>query len=92
MIHGLLRRSRNVLYYDRTTGELVKTDTQTYYYPLCNWGWDGSHDGYFMSGSFDALDGREYYVNGSTGDKSDCHEEHEGKFKYNLKTITQIRK
>ena len=33
---------------------LLRTDYEYLYYVHCNWGWDGSHNGYFLPNEFDA--------------------------------------
>lgn len=51
---------------------LLRTDYEYLYYVHCNWGWDGSHNGYFLPTEFDvehepakpdtrATEGEEYY-------------------------------
>lgn len=57
---------------------------------LCNWGLDGVYDGYFLSGAFDAKNGKEF-----PGDlkgqrlESDADEYN---FQYSIKSIIGIRK
>lgn len=87
--HGLLERKREVMNVSTITGMLVSTTTETEWYLLCNWGWSGMHDGYFLSGVFDALAGPTYgdYYNSSRADgDKDRH------YRHRLKLIANIRK
>lgn len=55
LIHGMMIQKRTVkeLYQDASE----RTYTQTYYYPLCNMGFDGLYDGYYASGVFNLASG-----------------------------------
>lgn len=89
LCHGLLERRREVKTYD-SNNVLIDTMTEIMWYPLCNWGWDGVYDGYFLSGAFDAKNGKEF-----PGDlkgqrlESDADEYN---FQYSIKSIIGIRK
>lgn len=87
--HGLLERKREVMNVSTVTGQLVSTTTQTEWYLLCNWGWSGNQDGYFLSGVFDSLAGPSFGDNTSSsradGDK-------DGYYRHKLKMIVNIRK
>lgn len=85
LAHGLLERTRKV--YTYVDGKCVKTDTESQWYPLYNWGKDGICDGFFLSGVFDK--NNEYVPtdeneNQTRGNKSD--------YQYNVKLIKNIRK
>ena len=51
LVHGLLERKQvNELY--TKEGVYAGKQTTIKYYPLCNWGWEGRHDGYYLSNAF----------------------------------------
>lgn len=55
LIHGLLERTRATReYYNH---KLINTTYETEWYPLCNWGWNGDDDGYYLSAVFDPSEG-----------------------------------
>lgn len=87
--HGLLMRSRTVKMYDSNTNQFKYSKTETQYYVLCNWGWSGSSDGYYLSKVFDTKTGAIYNDNGTpntSGGNSNYN------FKYKQQAITGIRK
>lgn len=49
--HGLLERRRNVRVYN---GSSSSGYTELASYILCNWGWDGYHNGFYLSNAFNA--------------------------------------
>lgn len=52
--HGLLKYSISLPIRNTSLlGEIIWTDPVDTYYILCNWGWNGDYDGYFLSGIFD---------------------------------------
>lgn len=53
--HGLMTYSISLPYAD-LFGGIAWTEPTNVYYILCNWGWDGDKDGYFLSGVFDLDD------------------------------------
>lgn len=57
---------------------------------LCNWGWDGLSDGYFLSGAFDAMSGPSY--TDQLKSKTLVESGSEYNYQYSLKAVTGIRK
>ena len=55
IIDAVLERKRTVSTYRSTM--LVAQGTQYEYLVHCNWGWNGSRDGYYYSGAFDTNNG-----------------------------------
>ena len=56
LVHGLMQRIRKIdHYYAKDVLEYTRYEIE--YYPLCNWGWEGRADGYYLSGVFDAHSG-----------------------------------
>lgn len=92
LIPGALRRMRTVSWYT-DNGAFISSREETQWYVLCNWGWDGRYDGYYLSGVFDIygshLPGEA--VN-SDNEEDNTRSGSEGYFQYRLKTITGIRK
>jgi len=88
--HGALKRERTKKYYEPGTSRPIKTETETYYYILCNWGWNSLRDGYYLSKSFDTAVGPEY------GDDMTPNPDLEApgsyNFRYKFTTVTGIRK
>lgn len=83
LCHGLLKRSRKIYFYIDNSYQGYITETE--WYPLCNWGWDGYHDGYYLSGAFDASKKPTY----SLETKSEGEDEN---YQYRITAITGIRK
>lgn len=88
LAHGLMAREYTVSTFK---GEkLVNTDVKNYWYPLCNLGWNGTADGYYLSEVFDAADGPVYEWN----DESTKAEDTEGEdrnYQFYLQSVTGIR-
>lgn len=87
LIHGLLERTREVKIYNGM-GQYKYSTYETLYYPNCNWGWDGDHDGYFLSGVFDVSKGpvlTEDLYPGSPNNILD-------NYQYKVKVVSGIRK
>lgn len=82
LMHGLLERSRTITTYKN--GIEFRSSIQTEYYPLCNFGWDGFEDGYYLSELFDASRGPSF--NESTRSNT------ENNFQYKLQILYNIRK
>lgn len=57
--HGLMKRIRTESHYHLTLGWITLGPFETYYI-LCNWGWDGDADGYYLSNVFNAATGPTY--------------------------------
>lgn len=49
--------------------ELLSRRTETEDYVLCNWGWSGVYDGYYLNGVFDQA--RDYIPDGNSPDFGD---------------------
>lgn len=91
--HGLLVRSRDIKVYDSKTSQYKYTQTEAYYYILCNWGWSGNDNGYYLSNVFNAAGHPTYDENGTPTraveyDGVDV----DGNYQYNIEAITGIRK
>lgn len=52
LVHGLLERKQEVFLHSKD-GKLIKKYYRSFWYLLCNWGWGGADDGYYLSGAFD---------------------------------------
>lgn len=79
LIHGILLRYREIReYYNH---KLVNTTYESEWYPLCNWGWNGSQDGYYLSTVLDPSQGPTF----PTSTRSSG-------YNYNMQIITNIRK
>lgn len=61
--HGIMERKTPIYSYDCLTGEFIGTTYQTSTYILCNMGWDGDKDGYYLSLYFDANNGPDFEQN-----------------------------
>lgn len=92
LIHGLLKRTYTV-YYGTIRGEYEKDYSKDYYYVLCNWGWDGFADGYYLSDAFNTKSGPTFNENStsdnlieSTGGKGSYN------FNKNITIVSGIRK
>lgn len=88
LAHGLLGATREVKLYNGL-GKLMSIRNETQWYILCNWGWTGKDDGYYLSGVFDATSGTGRLNN------EDTRTENVGggkDFIYNLSMIYGIRK
>lgn len=92
LLHGLLERRREVKHY-APTGGLESVTYESQWYPLCNWGWGGLCDGYFLSGAFDADNGKKYDSGESSSRSADASgTETDANFQYKITAITGIRK
>lgn len=103
LLHGLLSRTRKVYYYYH--GQLSGTSNQIAYYLLCNWGWGGNHDGYFLTNLFDVnitpinentQSSRSEFEESDPNNVDNTNEEEilngtEGYYQYDLKAVTGIR-
>lgn len=90
LLHGLLERKRYMKIY--ANGVLTNTQAESEYYVLCNWGWNGICDGYYLSGVFDCGRGLDY------DDYTQSRYEYESKsgdemnFKYRVDAVVGVRK
>lgn len=86
LCHGLLQRRRTIYYLDEH-GYLVKSESQTVYYPLCNWGWGGVQDGYYLTNVFDPRSGTQFGEIGNTVSPGGP----DYNFQFQLEAIVDIR-
>lgn len=61
LLHGLLERKRNVQTYNSSLDLLIDESETCHSYPLCNFGYGGAWDGYYLSSAFDASSGSPIY-------------------------------
>ena len=93
LVHGFLVRKRIVETRDLKTKKTISTTTEIHKYVLCNWGYEGIHDGYYLSGLFDLKKGPEFKDDMShPGLDSGAASNDNMNYKYDLMTITGIRK
>lgn len=72
---------------------LISTSYESQWYPLCNWGWGGSRDGYYLSAAFDTTKGYSYSENETSSRSSDPVEgTSDYNYQFKLTAITGIRK
>ena len=97
LAHGLMKEKHTVDTYlcvDINEFEYVSSEVKNYWYILCNWGWDGSDDGYYLSEVFDPNNGPIYEWEQSeesaANTKSSEGESHN--FQFNQQAIIGIRK
>lgn len=91
-----LKRKRTVYVYDKNHN-LVSKAFQSLWYPLCNFGWDGDGDGYYLSGAFDESSGPAYnwegpFLHSITNNETGPSEGAPSNFQYNVTAVTGIRK
>lgn len=92
LAHGLLERRREIKQYN-SNGSLISTSYESQWYPLCNWGWGGSRDGYYLSAAFDTTKGYSYSENETSSRSSDPVEgTSDYNYQFKLTAITGIRK
>lgn len=89
LCHGLLERRRTVKTYS-SSGVLQSTTTESEWYPLCNWGWGGYQDGYYLSSAFNSSNGPSY----PDGTRSPLNENgsDDYNFQFKITAVTGIRK
>lgn len=83
--------------YNYYSNELVRQKEEVVWYPLCNFGWNGLSDGYYLSGAFDTHKGPAYEWNGPNTRSKTENETHEnegtaGNFQYKMTAVIGIRK
>lgn len=89
--HGLLERRRNVRVYNGTSSSGY---TELASYILCNWGWDGYHNGFYLSNAFNA-GANPYNPNSYSSSYKKASEPGVGNnsnYRYLVKAVTGIRK
>lgn len=91
LIHGLLERTRVVEIHDLKTKAFIRSYEETEYYPLCNWGWSGLADGYYLSGAFSPGMSNNVF-NEDLTHPSNLHNTVKHDYKYAQQMITGIRK
>ena len=87
LAHGLLELKYTIKTFKDNVH--VGTSCESYYYPLCNFGWGGISDGYYLSGVFDARTevGPEYEWDGPSSKSGEKYN-----YQYNITAVTGIRK
>lgn len=92
LAHGLLERRREVKHF-KANGTYDYSSYESQWYPLCNWGWNGYRDGYYLSAAFDTTMGSEF-PDGTAPSRADNPPEGSSDYfyQYKLSTITGIRK
>lgn len=92
LVHGLLERRQKIELYSKDGVYAGYYYGESTYYLLCNWGWDGTHDGYYLSNAFS--NSPEYFDDGTVYNPNHSDYPSWGKpdFKYNLTAIIGIRK
>lgn len=86
--HGVLERRRSVTRYSK--GKVLGTYIQNQWYILCNWGWKGGHNGYYLSNAFNADNKPSFPVGTRSEDDTNGTSKHNYQFK--VQTILDIRK
>lgn len=92
LAHGLLERRREIKRYN-SCDTYIGSYYESLWYPLCNWGWGGSRDGYYLSEAFDTNSGCVFHEEESTsrsGDLVDGMSDYN--FQFKISAITGIRK
>lgn len=95
LAHGLMRREyTREVYKD---GVCIESEKQDYWYPLCNLGWNGKADGFYLSGVFDTNKGPDYeWSIPSSIDNCDVEVgEEDGEphnYQFQIKAVVGIRK
>ncbi len=57
LAHGLMERKRKVYWKNKKDGTLIDKGEESQWYVLCNWGWYGLADGYYLSNAFNVAEG-----------------------------------
>ncbi|MDE6006373.1 MAG: C10 family peptidase [Muribaculaceae bacterium] len=91
LIHGMLKRFREIKWFS-DDGYFISSRIENQWYTLCNWGWGGLSDGYFLSGVFDTAAALSDYLINSENDEDETRSGTSSYYQYNLKTISGIRK
>ena len=89
LCHGLLERRRTVKTYN-SNGVLQSSTTESEWYPLCNWGWSGYHDGYYLSKAFNSNNAPSYPTSTRSYELENGAEDYN--YQYKITTVTGIRK
>lgn len=96
LAHGLLQRVRTISTYN-SNNVLVSEKEECEWYPLCNFGWGGSCDGYYLSGAFDTAIGPAYnwsgpFTRSDLGGELVENESTPNNFQFKMTMVTGIRK
>lgn len=84
--HGIMERKTPLYMYDTMTGIILETLMITNTYILCNMGWDGGDDGYYLSEIFNTVIGPEYPDNSTNSTRVD------GVYINSIKVVKGIRR
>lgn len=88
LCHGLLKRERLVETYS-SDGVLQGTSMEEEWYVLCNWGWNGYQDGYYLSKAFNTVQGPTYP---DTRSIDNINESENYNYQYKIQAIVGIRR
>jgi len=92
LAHGLLERRREIKHYN-SNGNYVSSSYESQWYPLCNWGWGGNRDGYYLSAAFDTNNGCLFSEGEPTSRSGDLPEgTSDYNYQFKISAITGIRK
>lgn len=84
--HGIMEHKTPSYMYDTMTGIILETLMITNTYILCNMGWDGGDDGYYLSEIFNTVIGPEYPDNSTNSTRVD------GVYINSIKVVKGIRR
>lgn len=90
IIDGFKGLRREMQERDYETHEILKTTVQTMELVHCNFGWDGTDNGYYYDQAFDTNEG-EVDVPGTNLASENPEEGESGNFQYNFHIITDIK-
>lgn len=88
LCHGLLKRQRLVETYS-SDGVLQNTSIEQVWYILCNWGWEGYQDGYYLSNAFNTKNGPTYPDTRSIDNANGTEMPN---YQYKIKAVVGIRR
>lgn len=89
LCHGLLERRRIVKTYN-SSGILQSSTSESEWYPLCNWGWSGSQDGYYLSNAFNSNKGPTYQDETRSNNNENSSEDYN--YQYKITALIGARK
>lgn len=89
--HGVLEQVSTFSYYHLSQGWITLPPT-TCYHILCNFGWDGEHDGYYLSEVFDTMEGPVYSFDLNENNSTRSNVVDTGNYSYNMDVVINIRR
>lgn len=78
--YGLMEITKKCICTNVITGYSTVTSTSTTSYILCNWGWRGGYDGYYLCGSYNTNEGAVY----SKSDTTESSEKYNYQFNHGV--------